>query len=382
MESFDRRSDKAEKQADLVRELAHQLHLSREEVRRLTARVAELKGSWSYRLSSPVRLVERLVASVRKRSIRDNLVNLVQDPPSPLDPGRTAPSLFEAYQAWVDTYDRVSARDLELMRDDIRTFARRPLVSAAIIAGGSTSKENLIASLRSLCDQAYAGVEILVSGSGRPDATSPNFADLADPRIQFVPTSHESSAPAIFNELLDRATGEYFLSIEPGDVLSPCAVYLAVRAALGTPAPSVIYGDEDQLDGDGARRNPFFKPGWNPELALAFNYLGTAVVFRTDGLRKLGGARADVSAAAWRWDLMLRATNAVPAREICRLPFLLCHLGSGSHDRRRNEVAAGSEVVAEELARRGEAATIAASDGHLVLTRRLNDARTESGWRC
>jgi O-antigen biosynthesis protein len=377
MKSGDERSSNAEKQRpDLVRELAYQLHQSREEVKRLTMRVAELKGNWSYRLSSPIRLVERLVASLRKRSMRDS--NAIQDSAQPraADPTGAAPSfsLAQAYRAWIDAYDQVGAHDLESMRDDIRTFARRPRFSAAIIVGPAARDEDLIASLGSLHAQAYREIEILVCCPGRSDAKSSNFASLADPRVQFVETARGSAEPATFDALLDRATGEYFLSIEPGDVLSAFAIYLAARAALATPAPSVVYGDEDELDGGGVRCNPFFKPGWNPELALAFNYLGTAVAYRTDALRQLGGPRIDISAGAWRWDLMLRMTNAVPAQQICRLPFLICHLGAASLKRRRNEVAAGSGVVADELARRGEAAKIAASDdGHLVLTRLLPD---------
>jgi GT2 family glycosyltransferase len=372
MESADQRSGKAEKhRTDLVRELAYQLHQSREEAKRLAARVAELKGSWSYRLSSPVRLVERLVVSLRKRSTRDSKSVQADAQLRTADPSRIAPSLSlaESYQTWIDTYDQVSAHDLKLMRDDIRTFARRPVFSVGIIAGASASDEDLIASLGSLCDQVYPDLEILVCSPGRDDAKSPHSAILADPRVRFV-ASDEPPGPAMFNALLSRASGEYFLSIDPGDLLSPHAIYLAARAALATPAPRVVYADEDALDGGGARCNPFFKPGWNPELALAFNYVGTAVAYRIEALRKLDGARTKFSSAAWRWDLMLRATNAVPAQQISRLPFLTCHLGAASHERQRNEVMAGSAVVADELVRRGEMAKIAASDdGYLVLTR-------------
>jgi GT2 family glycosyltransferase len=377
METSDPQSRKAkERHEDVIRELAHRLVRSREEsraeIRRLTARVAELKGSWSYRLSAPIRLVERLVASLRKRLAPDALAKFIDRS------GDTAPihspsslSLAESYQTWLRAYDQLDERDFKMMEDDIRGFARRPLFSAAIMAGAFAGEDDLGVSIKSLCDQVYPDVEILVCGRDR-EAPS-NIADSVAPRVEFVTTPKGASAQAMFNQLLHRAAGEFFVLIDAGDVLSPYAIYLAARAAIDTLAPRVIYGDEDELDGNRKRCNPFFKPSWNCELALAFNYLGIAVVYQTETLRKLGGARID-AADAWRWDLMLRATNALPVREIHRLPFVLCHRGTRSSERRRNEAMAGSGVVAQELARRSDGAKIVPSQsGYLVITRRPPD---------
>jgi GT2 family glycosyltransferase/glycosyltransferase involved in cell wall biosynthesis/SAM-dependent methyltransferase len=56
---------------------ACELEFYRKEARRLSRRVGELKSTFSYRLSAPVRLIERLVTSLGKRSLADNIRKFV-----------------------------------------------------------------------------------------------------------------------------------------------------------------------------------------------------------------------------------------------------------------------------------------------------------------
>jgi GT2 family glycosyltransferase len=348
-----------------ARELADQLYLSRKEVTRLSLRVEELKGSWSYRLSAPIRLVERALASLKKRW---NNHKGVADAAAvaAIDPNLLAYSTSDdqRYQAWVMAYDQLNDRDLRLIENHIQTFARRPLISAAIIAPDPVRDEELLASLRSLYNQAYRDLEIYVACSTRHAAVLMTLSAGVDPRLRFVEIPNDASDAEILDTIVARAQGEYLIAIGTDDVLSPCAIYLAVCAILVNPELCVIYGDEDVLDGD-TRRDPFFKPGWNPELILAFDYLGSAVLYRTEMLRKLAGTTTDSPVAEWRWDLALRMTNAVAGKDIHRLPFVLCHVRPAP----KPCVATGSSAVTEELARRGETARIARRGDHLLLSR-------------
>jgi O-antigen biosynthesis protein len=349
----------------LDRELADQLYRSRKEVIRLSLRVEELKGSWSYRLSAPIRLAERALASLKKRwNSRKGVADAAAI--AAIDPTLLAYSTSDdqRYHAWVMAYDQLSDRDLRQIENHIQTFARRPLISAAIIAPDPVSDEELLSSLRSLCNQAYRDLEIYVACSTRHAGVLTTLATGLDQRLRFVEIPDGASEPEILDIIVGRAQGEYLIAIGTDDILSPCAIYLSVCAILANPGLCVIYGDEDELDGD-ARRNPFFKPGWNPELILAFDYLGSAVLYRIEILRKLVGARTNSPTAEWRWDLALRMTNAVAATDIHRLPFVLCHVRPTSKPR----AATGSSAVTEELARRGETATIAPRGDHLLLSR-------------
>jgi len=48
------------------------------------------------------------------------------------------------------------------------------------------------------------------------------------------------------------------------------------------PEASVIYCDEDQMDENGNRHSPNFKPGWSPETLLAYNYIGEPLAVRKE----------------------------------------------------------------------------------------------------
>jgi GT2 family glycosyltransferase len=103
--------------------------------------------------------------------------------------------------------------------------------------------------------------------------------------------------------------------VGPDDVLYRDS-FDALAAAVDTePDADLVYGGDDIAvvahDHQGvehvARRDPFFKPGWNPELLHSMPYLGTVTWFRrsqvvaAEGLRDLAGGEL--------WDLQLRLTR-------------------------------------------------------------------------
>ena len=52
------------------------------------------------------------------------------------------------------------------------------------------------------------------------------------------------------------------------DELSSHALFFVVDAINRYPDANIFYSDEDKLDLDGTRVEPYFKPDWNPELFL------------------------------------------------------------------------------------------------------------------
>ncbi len=117
------------------------------------------------------------------------------------------------------------------------------------------------------------------------------------------------------NAALTRCDGDFLVVVGPHDVLYPDS-FAALAAAFGeSPDADIVYGGDDiavlAVDHRGveraARRDPFFKPGWNPELLHSMPYLGDVTWFRTSqvvaasGLRDLPGGEL--------WDLQLRLTR-------------------------------------------------------------------------
>jgi GT2 family glycosyltransferase len=117
------------------------------------------------------------------------------------------------------------------------------------------------------------------------------------------------------NAALTRCDGDFLVVVGPEDVLYADSFATLAVALAGAPSADIVYGGDDvavlAVDRRGveqvARRDPFFKPGWNPELLHSTPYLGTVTWFRTSQVAAAGGLH-DV-AGAELWDLQLRLTR-------------------------------------------------------------------------
>ena len=88
------------------------------------------------------------------------------------------------------------------------------------------------------------------------------------------------------------------------------------------PAPDLVYGDEDRLDQQGERCDPWFKPGWLEESFWASPWLESCSLWRCSWLRhqRLPLPPAD-GPGRWRW--LLEALNRQP--QVRGWPQLLSH---------------------------------------------------------
>jgi GT2 family glycosyltransferase len=272
-----------------------------------------------------------------------------------------------SYAEWVRSFDTLSNSDFELIRANIVLFKHRPSISIALIGSGP-GRGALRRTLNSCFRQLYSDFEIIVA-----DKDIELFSDMPQPAgVELRRVGSSPSAAAAFNTALESATGELLIVVEAGDTLAPYALYLAVHRLLDHPQLQLIYADEDELTPAGGRRNPFFKPGWNPELILGLNYIGKAVFFRTELIRSIGGACPEAG-DAWQWDVIVRACERAAAQAIGRIPFVLYH-EDAPEERRRREVAAGNLVVGQALARRQQSGTLVSdSGGWCSVRRRLPD---------
>ena len=78
---------------------------------------------------------------------------------------------------------------------------------------------------------------------------------------------------------------DYVVVVEAGCVLEPHALHALARAVLDADTPDLLYADHDLVGADGTRRDPFFKPGWSPELLLSMDYVGPLVALAPRALR-------------------------------------------------------------------------------------------------
>jgi len=191
------------------------------------------------------------------------------------------------YQEWIEKFDKLTEEDVELISSHIGRFSDRPRISVIVIPGAGSVRKTLA----SLAQQLYREFEIFTATHDRPQL------GLDDIGVKVI--GRQESEADFFNAALAFASGEFCLAVDAGDLLSRNGLYLYANAANQNPTVDLIYGDEDELIFSDLRVRPFFKPSWNPQLALAFDYVGATALCRTDRLRVFNGASA-AAGAAWR----------------------------------------------------------------------------------
>lgn len=205
----------------------------------------------------------------------------------------------------------------------IPSLAAQPEISLLLnVQAGSARR--LAATIESIRAQIYPHWELrIMAASGCDPATREVLGDFArnDARIgvRFL-QAHRLGAVAADAV---RTGGGYLGILGEGDLLAQQALYCIAAEVAAHPDAVLLYTDEDSIDDAGVRRAPKFKPDWNPQLLLSQNYLGGLCVFRADKVKSAGGLSG--LDAAGSYDLALRVSEAVNARQIRHIPQVLCH---------------------------------------------------------
>jgi GT2 family glycosyltransferase len=206
----------------------------------------------------------------------------------------------------------------------------RPLISV-IIALGGTSEDALRESLNSVVTQLYPDWELCLAAE---EVAEPLVTEVLrgstgqHPRIKVKRSANVESIAVQINEALNSATGEFVAFLRAGDVLPEHSLYEVAVELAGNLRTDIVYTDHDQIDGHGRRSNPWFKPGWDPDLLLAQDYISDLIVYRRTLIETVGLLRPGFEGAELH-DLALRAVAATAPDRICHVPAILYH--------RRNE---------------------------------------------
>src|SRR5581483_395574 len=182
----------------------------------------------------------------------------------------------------------------------------------------------------------------------------------ADARIKVVFREQNGHISAASNSALGLATGEYVALLDHDDELAPNALHEIVALLNAHPETDLIYSDEDKIDEEGRRHEPYFKPDWLPDLFHAQNFISHLTVYRTALVRDVGGFRAGFEGSQ-DWDLALRVVERIRGPDRIRhIPKVLYHWRAipGSTALMLSEknypLEAARRALTDHFARRGE----------------------------
>jgi len=215
--------------------------------------------------------------------------------------------------------------------------------------------------------QSYANWElILVDDCSRDPALTARIARFAadDPRIRAVPRRKNGGISAATNTALESARGDWVAFFDHDDLLVDVALSCMVGAARSGSC-SVLYSDEDKIDGSGHFSDPAMKPDWNHRLMLGVNYVCHLLMVRRDLLDKIGPLRSRYDGAQDH-DLILRLSEAVSETDILHVPEILYHWRKTANSTasaisaKTYAIDAGVSAVRDHLERTGRAAEVRA----------------------
>ena len=275
-----------------------------------------------------------------------------------VDHGR-GPSLD--YQAWIQRFDTLNDGDLHVMRERARALASQPCISI-LMPVYNTPDRWLRRAIDSVLAQAYGNWQLCIADDASTAAhVATTLAEYAarDARIKVVVRPRNGHISDASNSALEVATGSFVALLDHDDELAPHALYLMAKAVNEHPRLKLVYSDEDKLDGDGVRFDPYFKPDWNPELLLSQNFVCHLGMYETALVRELGGFRRGFEGSQ-DYDLALRCAQRLDGGEIGHVPHVLYHwraiegstaLSGGEKD---YAAEAGSRALADHMAAIGE----------------------------
>jgi len=232
----------------------------------------------------------------------------------------------DEYQNWIERFDAQTPAAVASRRRELRLLRRHPLISI-ILPVYNPELRFLEAAIDSIRNQIYECWELCIADDASTDAKVRPFLEKTaetDARIQVTFRNRNGHISACSNSALALATGAWCALLDQDDAFAEHALALVALEIDRHPDAGLIYSDEDKIDENGLRSNPFFKPDWNPELLLGQNYINHLGCYRTDVLREINGFREGLEGSQ-DYDLALRCIDRLRPEQVRHIPRTLYH---------------------------------------------------------
>lgn len=232
-----------------------------------------------------------------------------------------------SYAEWIEQVERPALPSTGEQARRIADWAWRPLISI-LTPTFNTPPALLRECLDSVLAQSYPHWQLCVADDASTEpAVRAVLREYAarDSRIHLALRERNGHIAEASNTALQMATGDFVALLDHDDRLAPHALFAVAQALQQQPGAQIVYSDEDKLDAEGERCEPFFKPGWSPDLLRSQNYISHLGVYRTSLVHEVGGFRTGF-VGSQDYDLLLRCAGRIEdVADVMHVPQVLYH---------------------------------------------------------
>ena len=183
----------------------------------------------------------------------------------------------DRYADWIGKFDFDESRDRGLLEEAIEALPEKPLISV-VMPVYNTPAALLDEAIRSVVEQVYPNWELCIADDG---STKPAIRQTLeqwrsrDSRVKVVyrqENGHISTGPEFCRRTGDRGMDGPALTMTTSCRHMPSPKW---QLPIENPDAQMIYSDEDKIDDNGRRKEPYFKTDWElspvsvPEHVLA-----------------------------------------------------------------------------------------------------------------
>ncbi|SEA28867.1 glycosyltransferase family 2 protein [Alkalimonas amylolytica] len=252
------------------------------------------------------------------------------------------------YREWQQRFECLTARQLKTVQQRLPALLGKHRLTLVIVGQKGTSEACWQRSLTSIEQSlglnavAVSSLHCLLLATG-PEKDAP----CRLPRQPCSPDNFQQHLAAL-------DPGQPVLIMPVGVVLAPIALcwWLEVFDA---SASGWIYSDHDQLDDNGQRTTPHFKPDWSLELARCSHYIGDTLLVKAGVLRQSGWPVANGQGQPPSMQQLVLQLAELPDCSVAHIPAILWHQSSQAAGA-MSELRA--DVVEQHLHRQGIAARV------------------------
>ena len=234
-----------------------------------------------------------------------------------------------SYERWLEDIEPSQIPSVNQQQEAMKRWCSKPVISV-LLPTYNTPEALLRECIESVLEQSYPHWQLCIAddASTQPEvqAVIKEYAS-ADTRICYTLRAHNGHISECSNSALGLATGEWVALLDHDDCLPAHALFEVVKALNQHPQAQIIYSDEDKLDLQGRRCDPFFKPDWSPDLLYSQNYMTHLLVYRHQLMREVAGFRKGYEGSQ-DYDLLLRCIAHLPEatrKNIVHIPKVLYH---------------------------------------------------------